>query len=205
MRIRLLFTLAFFLAYAAAAPVYASANIKPECLPVSVKFPSTELPPEVPNFDSENRDYMIRTIAFEAAGESDEGKAAVAYVILNRVKSGVWGDSIKDVVTHPWQFEPWMNRREEMEKLSRDDPRYQHAAQIADAVLTGQMEDPTTGATYFLNSNLVQSRGGSLPEWARGEGQQIGRHTFYAPESRVSGDSLSCPHLQAGEAAHHFG
>ena len=54
---------------------------------------------------------MIRTIAFEASGESDEGKAAVAYVILNRVKSGVWGDSIKDVVTHPWQFEPWMTRR----------------------------------------------------------------------------------------------
>src|SRR5262245_4243299 len=92
---------------------------------------------------------MIRTIAFEASGESDEGKAAVAYVILNRVKSGVWGDSIKDVVTHPWQFEPWMTRRKEMEKLSRDDPSYQHAAQIADAVLTGQMADPTAGATLL--------------------------------------------------------
>jgi spore germination cell wall hydrolase CwlJ-like protein len=212
LRIRLLFTLAFFLAYAA-APVYASSSITPECLPVSVKSSSTKLPPEVPNFDSENRDYMIRTIAFEAGGESNEGKAAVAYVILNRVKSGGWGDSIKDVVTRPWQFEPWMKRREEMEKLSRDDPRYQHAAQIADAVLTGQMADPTAGATYFLNSNLVERRGGSLPEWARGEGQQIGGHTFYAPESvtlrgqtlRASGDSLSCPSLQAGQAAHHFG
>ena len=212
MRIRLLFTLAFFLAYAA-APVYASPSIAPECLPGSVKLPSTQLPPEVANFDSENRDYMIRTIAFEASGESDEGKAAVAYVILNRVKSGVWGDSIKDVVTHPWQFEPWMTRRKEMEKLSRDDPSYQHAAQIADAVLTGQMADPTAGATYFLNSNLVERRGGSLPEWARGEGQQIGGHTFYAPERltlrgqtlRASGDAPSCPSLQAGEATHHFG
>jgi len=156
---------------------------------------------------------MIRTIAFEASGESDEGKAAVAYVILNRVKSGVWGDSIKDVVTHPWQFEPWMTRRKEMEKLPRDDPSYQHAAQIADAVLTGQMADPTAGATYFLNSNLVERRGGSLPEWARGEGQQIGGHTFYAPERltlrgqtlRASGDAPSCPSLQAGEATHHFG
>jgi hypothetical protein len=74
LRIRLLFTLAFFLAYAA-APVYASPSIAPECLPGSVKLPSTQLPPEVANFDSENRDYMIRTIAFEASGESDEGKA----------------------------------------------------------------------------------------------------------------------------------
>src|SRR5262245_57206931 len=157
---------------------------------------------------------MIRTIAFEASGESDEGKAAVAYVILNRVKSGVWGDSIKDVVTHPWQFEPWMTRRKEMEKLSRDDPSYQHAAQIADAVLTGQTADPTAGATYFLNSNLVERRGGSLPEWARGEGQQIGAHTFYAPERltlrgqtiRASGDArlaqayrLAKPHTISGD------
>jgi hypothetical protein len=31
--------------------------------------------------------YLIRTIVFEAANETDEGKAAVAYVILNRVES----------------------------------------------------------------------------------------------------------------------
>jgi spore germination cell wall hydrolase CwlJ-like protein len=72
----------------------------------------TELSQAIPSYDAEDRDYMIRTIAFEASDESDEGKAAVAYVILNRIKSGGWGDSIKDVVTHPGQFEPWMTRRE---------------------------------------------------------------------------------------------
>jgi spore germination cell wall hydrolase CwlJ-like protein len=29
----------------------------------------------------------------------EEGKAAVAHVILNRMRSGKWGDNIKDVVT----------------------------------------------------------------------------------------------------------
>jgi hypothetical protein len=73
-----------------------------------------------------------------------------------------------------------------MEKLSSDDPRYQNAAQIADAVLTGQIPDPTAGATHFLNPTIVRKRrGGSLPEWARGEGQPIGRHTFYAPNGGV--------------------
>jgi spore germination cell wall hydrolase CwlJ-like protein len=33
-------------------------------------------------------------------------KIAVAYVVLNRKKSGRWGDDIKTVVTQPGQFEP---------------------------------------------------------------------------------------------------
>jgi hypothetical protein len=33
---------------------------------------------------SEGRDYLIRTIVFEASGETEIGKAAVAHVILNR-------------------------------------------------------------------------------------------------------------------------
>ena len=134
-------------------------------------------------------------------------------MILNRKRSGRWGDNIKDVVTHPWQFEPWMTRRKDMEELSLDDPRYQDAAQIADAVLTGQIPDPTAGATHFLNPTIVrQRRGGSLPEWARGEGQPIGRHTFYAPNGGVPtmartemptdalDVSLSCPGQETEKA-----
>jgi hypothetical protein len=50
-----------------------------------------------------------------------------------------------------------------MEKLPPGDPRYQNAARIADAVLFGQMPDPTAGATHFLNPTVVrQRRGGSL-------------------------------------------
>ena len=107
-----------------------------------------------------------------------------------------------------------MTRREEMKKLSLDDPRYRNAAQIADAVLTGQMPDPTAGATYFLNPAVVrQRRGGSLPSWAQGGGLSIGRHTFYASAGDVLPDraalsagtfdsSPSCPRLQAGETPH---
>jgi spore germination cell wall hydrolase CwlJ-like protein len=97
---------------------------------------------------------------------------------------GKWGDNIKDVVTYPWQFEPWMTRRDEIEKLSSQDHRYQDAAQIADAVLAGRIPDPTAGATHFLNPVVVrQRRGGSLPSWADGTGKVIGRHVFYSPIS----------------------
>ena len=132
----------------------------------------------------DERDYLIRTIAFEASDETEVGKVAVAYVVLNRKKSGRWGDNIKAVVTSPGQFEPWMTRRREIEALSLNDPRYQSAAIIADAVLGGQTPDPTAGATHFLNPTIVwERRGGSLPSWAHGEGRPIGRHTFYSPDA----------------------
>jgi spore germination cell wall hydrolase CwlJ-like protein len=131
----------------------------------------------------ENRDYLIRTIAFEASSEPAMAKIAVAYVVLNRKKSGRWGDNIKAVVTHPGQFEPWTTKRREIETLSSDDPRYKSAAIIADAVLSGRTPDPTAGATHFLNPTIVRERrSGELPSWARGEGLLIGSHTFYFPE-----------------------
>jgi N-acetylmuramoyl-L-alanine amidase len=136
---------------------------------------------------SKARDYLIRTIVFEASGETEIGKTAVAHVILNRKKNGRWGNRIEEVVTYPWQFEPWMTRRDEIEKLSTDDPRYLDAAKIADAVLAGTVSDPTAGATHFLNPVIVrQRRAGSLPAWAEGDGQPIGRHVFYTPERTES-------------------
>jgi spore germination cell wall hydrolase CwlJ-like protein len=199
-----------------ATPLHAS----PPCEPLAsqgtgtddAKSSTTADGQGIPHFDAEDRDYMIRTIAFEAASEPEEGKIAVAHVILNRIKSGGWGDSIKAVVTSPWQFEPWMTKREEMEKLSPNDPSYKDAAQIADAVLVGKMPDPTEGAMYFLNPSVVRERrGGSLPSWAQGEGQAIGHHTFYRPDEDVMlehaaiskgplATSLSCTRLEAGEA-----
>ena len=137
MRIRRLLFVFALTPLSGATPVHAALGIEPRRLPpatqgamdtVEAKLPIPELRQAVSNYDPEERDYLIRTIAFEAADEADEGKAAVAHVILNRKRSGRWGDNIKDVVTRPWQFEPWMTRRTEMEKLSTDDPRYQDAA-----------------------------------------------------------------------------
>jgi hypothetical protein len=98
--------------YPLGRPLHASLGVTPQCLPLTpqgaeiadAKSPLTELRQVVANYNAEDHDYLIRTIAFEAPDESDEGKAAVAHVILNRTTSGRWGGSIKDVVTHPWQL-----------------------------------------------------------------------------------------------------
>ena len=209
MRIRrLLFVLAPIL-LGGATSVYAALGDAPRCpipaAPQAMKLIADvnplilELRQAISNDDPKERDYLIRTIAFEASGESEEGKAAVAHVILNRKRIGRWGDSVKDVVTHPWQFEPWMTKRREMERLSLADPRYRSAARIVDAVLKGETPDPTAGATHFLNPTIVRARrGGSLPAWARGGGQPVGMHTFYSPEGKAdrspNGDDAAPQH-----------
>ena len=210
MRVRRLLFLLVPIVLGGTIPLHAALGPAPLCLApvdlqatpetVDVKPPIPQPGDGVSNYepDDDERDYLIKTIAFEAPDESDEGKAAVAHVILNRKRNGRWGDNIKDVVTRPWQFEPWMTRRKEMEKLSPHDPRYQNAARIADAVLTGQTPDPTAGATHFLNPTVVrQRRDGSLPSWARGEGQPIGRHTFYSPNEGVAGSGRAAPSMGA--------
>ena len=210
MRVRRLLFLLVPIVLGGTIPLHAALGPAPLCLApvdlqatpetVDVKPPIPQPGDGVSNYEpnDDERDYLIKTIAFEAPDESDEGKAAVAHVILNRKRNGRWGDNIKDVVTRPWQFEPWMTRRKEMEKLSPHDPRYQNAARIADAVLTGQMPDPTAGATHFLNPTVVrQRRDGSLPSWARGEGQPIGRHTFYSPNEGVAGSGRAAPSMGA--------
>jgi spore germination cell wall hydrolase CwlJ-like protein len=146
-------------------------------------LPLTEETQPTADHGCEERDYLIRTLVFEASGETEIGMAAVAHVILNRKMSGRWGDKIQDVVTYPQQFEPWMTRKDDIEKLSTSDPRYLKAAVIVDEVLAGLISDPTAGATHFLNPIVVrQRRGGSLPSWANGHGQPFGRHVFYSPE-----------------------
>ena len=108
MRFRLPFTLVVFVV-SGATPLQASIGIEPQCPPTSaqqttvapLELALTDLSQAIP-YDAEDRDYLIRTIAFEASDEAEEGRAAVAYVILNRMSRG-WGDSIKDVVTQPGQ------------------------------------------------------------------------------------------------------
>lgn len=136
----------------------------------------------------DDRDLVIRTIIGEAADQPEEGQAAVGHVIMNRLRSGRHGSSPSDVVLARGQFEPWQTRARELMSISPKSPQYRRVGDIFDRVAGGDHEDPTGGATHFLEENIVRRRrGGSLPDWASGTGQRIGDHTFYAPEGRALG------------------
>lgn len=137
--------------------------------------------PTKPYYTPSDRDYIIRTVMGEAAGEPDDGQAAVAHVILNRVMRG-YGRSPTEVVFAKNQFEPWSTRRGELLGYAADAPEYKRTAAIVDGVISGKIKDPTSGATHFLQEDIVNKRSGRLPDWASGKGMKIGAHTFHYPD-----------------------
>lgn len=146
--------------------------------------------------DPRQRDYAIRTLHGEAAG--DPSLEAVAHVIRNRTLAGRYGGNTVDgVVLAKNQFEPWnrADHRSRMLALSPDSTAYKQYGDIVDRVWSGNVPDPTNGATHFYAPKAQAAEGRAAPKWATGEGQQIGAHVFYAPEGRVGrpGDAEGPP------------
>lgn len=157
--------------------------------------------PSVPRLDSRSRDLVIRTIFGEASAEPDEGKAAVAAVIRNRLNAGRFGKTAADVVLARNQFEPWSrpDAKRRMENLPIESPVYKKIGDIVDRTFSTD-EDPTNGSTHFFAPQAQAALGRDVPSWAKGEGIVIGRHTFFAPEGRVLKASAEKPTTPATAA-----
>ncbi|MCW2317621.1 hypothetical protein M2322_003185 [Rhodoblastus acidophilus] len=132
----------------------------------------------------EERDLAIRTMIGEEGSPS--GQAGVGSVMLNRLQSGRFGDSLAAVILAPNQFEPWTHRANELLSISPNDRRYQQAARIFDAVAGGDLPDMTGGATHFYAPKAQAALGRQPPSWAQGQGQNLGQSLFYAPEGVAS-------------------
>lgn len=121
---------------------------------------------------------LARTLWGEARGEGKEGMAAVASVIMNRVKRGGWfGSSITKVCKKPLQFSCWNEgdpNCEKMLEVTEIDKQYAQALAIAEKAVAGTLPDPTGGATHYHEYKI-------LPKWAKSLKQttQIGNHIFY--------------------------
>lgn len=124
-----------------------------------------------------NRELLARLLEAEAGSEGATGKLAVGAVIQNRLASGRYGDTLRDVMLAPGQFSPLNSVTgyaggEQGVDFSRITPS-RTTYDITDAILSGEYEDPTGGATHFYNPDISQ------PSWGGGEGwQTIGRHRF---------------------------
>ena len=149
-----------------------------------------------------DRDNMIRTVIGEAADQGDLGQGGVAHVIMNRVIGS--GASPTSVVMAPNQFEPWQTRTGELRAISPASPQYQAAGKVVDGVLSGDIPDPTNGATGFLNPDTVVARSGRVPSWAVGDGVKIGDHVFTgggrAPNQGAAADATDASSAIAAAA-----
>jgi len=77
----------------------------PEPIPTPEPIPDPE-PAETSTAGVESYDLLSRLVEAEAQGESYAGKVAVAEVILNRVASGQFPNSIEGVILESGQFSP---------------------------------------------------------------------------------------------------
>jgi hypothetical protein len=96
----------------------------------------------------EEIDLLARVVNAEAGNEPMEGQVAVAAVVINRVRSPQYPNSIDDVIRQPGQFKVIENGR------------YKEATggtgrEAALAALRG--EDPSLGALYFFNPKIATS------------------------------------------------
>ena len=130
--------------------------------------------------DPWDREWAARTAWGEARGEGPAGKAAVAWVIRNRVKKGHWGTTLALVCAAPLQFSAWNAHdpnRLHCLGLAAGDTQLAEAYAAVDAVMAlGQAADPTGGATHYF------AEGTPRPSWAD-SGRftvQIGHHLFFA-------------------------
>ena len=129
-------------------------------------------------FSTAEQKCLATAIYFEARGEEVRGQAAVAQVILNRVRNPAYPASVCKVV---YQNENWTNRCQfsfACDGIPDDivDRRaYLLAKEVAMAVTGGKIFLPEVASSTHYNATYVS------PRWARSMERmtQIGSHIFY--------------------------
>lgn len=151
-------------------------------------------PPTLADLESE-LDCLARNVYFEARGEPDQGKAAVAHVVMNRAASGSFPNTACAVVRqggakvrHKCQFSWWCDGRSDQPS---DGPAWATSQEIAEKVYWGDSDDPTAGALWY---HAVAVK----PVWRKAlvRGPQIGDHIFYvapADQTQLASRPESAP------------
>jgi len=125
-------------------------------------------------------DWIALTVKQEAEGEEYEGKLAVAFVIVNRMAQKK--RSASDVVLAPWQFSCWNTESLTKMRLEVDmmNAAWRDSYAAASAAFHRTVDDPTRGATSYLNPDLCspsqQVNAGYAKSIVRAT---IGRHDFF--------------------------
>ncbi|MEM9105939.1 MAG: cell wall hydrolase [Pseudomonadota bacterium] len=129
-------------------------------------------------FERKEQQCLASGIYFEARGEPIKGQAAVAQVILNRVRNPAFPDTICGVV---YQNKRWRNRCQfsfacdgKRDRV-RSAQQYALARDVAMAVTAGKIYLDQVGSSTHYHATYVN------PKWARTMKRvgKIGLHIFY--------------------------
>ena len=128
-------------------------------------------------YSAADLECLTEALYFEARGEGARGQAAVAEVILNRVDSGQFPDTVCGVVNQPSQFSYTIGGKRKIANKAV----YMRVRAVAEAALQGAPRVLTEGATYFHTP-------GVRPAWSSRFTRTvtIGDHIFYRRGQRVA-------------------
>ena len=108
---------------------------------------------------ADDREALGRVAYAEAGSQREEGLAAVAHTVLNRVASGQFGAGVQAVLNAPGQFEPVMRAGGSWRHLPPLNASQRLVfGTILDLILQGRLPDLTAGSTYFQNAAIVARR-----------------------------------------------
>lgn len=128
----------------------------------------------------ENLLLLAATVKMEAEDQPQEGKLAVAYVVMNRVRQK--HKSITDIVLQRLAFSAWNADSPTRQRLDEwTEELWDDCFKASVAAYYQLVPDPTKGATHYLNEALTRKiRGGTLPPWVEAMTKTvvIGQHTF---------------------------
>lgn len=144
--------------------------------PSSATTPDQATPAE-PQIDARQHACLSQAIYYEARGESQRGQAAVAEVIMNRVRSNAYPNSICGVVYQGSHRATGCQFTFTCDGSLNHRPRgraWERAQRVATAVMLGYTRPLTGGATHY-HTHAVN------PVWNAGlvETTNIGSHVFY--------------------------
>lgn len=130
------------------------------------------------SFSKKQQACLARGIYFEARGEPVKGQAAVAQVILNRVRNPHYPNSICGVV---YQNQHWLNRCQfsfacdRIKDRINDKKLYKLAEHISAETTAGRIWFPQVGSSTHYHATYV------APKWRKKMKRvgKIGLHIFY--------------------------
>lgn len=113
---------------------------------------------------------LAGAVYFESKGESLEGQLAVARVIINRVKSGRFANSMCGVVYQPGQFS--FVRGRGMPTIPMASESWREAVAIAQIAMQDSWNSKAEGALFFHARRVS-------PSWGKRQLASIDNHIFY--------------------------
>ena len=133
--------------------------------------------------DARDLDCLTRAVYYEARGETPSGQAAVAQVVLNRVRHPAFPKTVCGVVfqrTQGGQSCQFSFACDGSQNARRDSTAWHRAERVAARALDGAVMTRIGNATHFHTTHVAPEWGNSLLQVA-----QIGLHVFYRFSGRA--------------------